>query len=84
MREIVRGGTSLVDVAGGLVQAARQLQKLHLDIAQYARGFIDPTQRQYPEIADELMSIYTLGAIPVYHPLPTKPAPGDGYPHNPK
>ena len=60
------------------------MQKLHLGSVRYARYFIESTQRLYPEIADESMSIYTRCAMPVYHPLPPKPVPGDGYPHYPK
>ena len=59
-------------------------EKLHMDSVQYDRDFTESTQRLYPEIADEAMSIYTLCAMPVYHPLPPKPVPGDGYPASPK
>lgn len=44
MREIVCAGAALVNVASGLIKAAKRLQKLHLVSAQYARDFIFPTQ----------------------------------------
>ena len=83
LRGIVKDGTSLVNVAGGWVPEARQLQKLHLGSVQYARDFIESTQHLYPDIADEAMSIYTRCAMPAYHPQPTKSVPDEGYPQNP-
>ena len=72
-----------MNIAGGLTHVERQLQKIHLTVALYPRDFIDAAHH-YPDISDELMSLYTSGAVPIYHPLPPKSAPDDGYPHNPK
>ena len=43
---------------------------------------MERTQHLYPEIAAEIMSIYTNGAAPKYTPEPPKAVPDDGYPHN--
>ena len=83
LSDIVKNWAALVNVAGGLVQAARQIQKVHMEKVQYAREFVGDTQHLYPDLADEVMSIYTRWAMPTYHPLPAKPVPDDGYPHNP-
>ena len=55
---------------------------MQLQGAQYARDFTEATHRLYPDIADDVMSIYTHGAMQVYRPLPPMPVPGDGYPNN--
>ena len=83
LRDIVKNGAELVNVAGGLVQAERQIQKIQMKKVQYARDFTEATQHLYPDISGDVMSIYTRGAMPIYHPLPAKPVPDDGYPHNP-
>ena len=65
-----------------IVQAARQAQSIRLGELKYAGEFIESTQHLYPEIAGEVMNIYTEGASPKYTPLPKKEGPGDGYPHS--
>ena len=49
---------------------------------RYAREFIEKTQHLYPETAEEVMSIFTIGAAPKYEALPAKNVPDGGYPHN--
>ena len=64
------------------MQAARQIQKVHMEKVQYARDYVEATQHLYPDLAEEVMSIYTRGEMPTYRPSPAKPVPDDGYPHN--
>ena len=82
MRDILKNGAVLARVSGGLSRSSRQLRKRLLGEAHYARDLIESTQHLYPEIADEVTSIYTRRAMPTYHPLPPKPGPGDGYPND--
>ena len=84
LRKIVTDGTGLVQIAGGLAQAARRIRKIQLQGVQYDRDFIESTQHLYRNIACGVMSIYTRGAMSAYRPLSPKPVPGDGYPRNPK
>ena len=84
LSDIVKEGKALANVAGGLVPSARQLQKIHMGEVQYARDFTESTQHLCPDIADELKSIHTRGAMPAYRPMPPKHVPDDGYPHNPQ
>ena len=83
LRDIVKNGADLVNVAGGLEREARRIQKIQMWKVQYARDFIEATQHLSPDIAGEVMSIYTRAAMTIYRPLPAKSAPDDGYPRNP-
>ena len=82
MQEVMDAGSKLAQAAGGMVKAARQVRFLRFRELRYAREFIEKTQHLYPEAAEEVMSIFTIGAAPKYDALPAKTVPGDGYPHN--
>lgn len=75
-------GAKLVTAAGGLVNAARKIQLIRFRELRYAREFVERTQHLYPDISEEIMSVYTNGAAPRYTPVPPNAAPDDGYPHN--
>ena len=57
IQEIVLAGTRLLGSAGGLGQAARQIQSLRFEELSCAREFIERTQHLYPDIAHDAMSI---------------------------
>ena len=82
MQEVMDTGAKPVQAAGCLANAARQVQFLRFRELRYAREFIERTQHLYPDTAEDVMSIFTIGAAPKYEALPAKNAPDDGYPHN--
>ena len=59
-------GAKLVTAVGGLGNAARQIQLVRSRELRNSREFVDRTQRLYPDISEEIMSLYTNGAAPRY------------------
>ena len=73
----------LVIAAGVLAKDTSQIQLVYFNRIEYDRLFLGRTLRLYPNLAPELLGIYTECCLPRHSPPLLSSAPKEYYPQNP-